>query len=171
MALTWQHLVVQVSSEAEDKHDVPGGSAAPEVPPAPAVPAAASAPEPARASADAPSETAPELAVRPVELPIQQPPRAPAPAAAAAPSNASALGGRGSDSGAATRGAGGQAGHWLHAAHAEAGLGGAALLGGSFTGWEDMALTLLAGVLAAAIAALLLRRVLLVAGIDPASPL
>ena len=37
--------------------------------------------------------------------------------------------------------------------------------------WEDMALTLLAGALAVAIATLLLRRVLIVAGIDPASPL
>jgi hypothetical protein len=45
------------------------------------------------------------------------------------------------------------------------------LLGAAVVSWEDMALTLLAGALAAAIAALLLRRVLIVAGIDQASPL
>ena len=167
----WQHLVVQVSPEAEDEHDVPGVSAAREAPAAQEVLPAASAPEPAQAPADVPRETTHELAVRPVELPAQQPSGAPVLAPAAAPPDASAPGTRSSGSAAATGGAGGQAGHWVQAAHAEAGPGAAALLGGAVTGWEDMTLTLLAGVLAAAIAALLLRRVLIVAGIDPASPL
>ena len=170
-ALIWQHLIVQVSPEAEDEHGVPGISAAREAPAAQEVPPAASAPEPAQAPADGPRETAHELAVRPAELPAQQPPSASAPAPAAAPPDASAPGGRSAGSAAATGSAGGQGRHWAQAAHAEAGPGAAALLGGAVTGWEDMTLTLLAGVLAAAIAALLLRRVLIVAGIDPASPL
>lgn len=140
-----------------------------------AAPAEASAAEPPKASA-AESAAAPLLAEAPVaEAPVagaqpagsapHQPYGTAVSVAVAAP--ACAAGGGSNNAGVQARA--GVPAPWAQQAAPAQGI--MAQLGFSVTSCEDVALTLLAGVLAAAIAALLLRRVLLVAGIDPSSPI